>query len=516
MLPHAVQPGGNGMTKTNFRFHRPRINPVMLKELRQLVRSRVVMFVLFGMLAAQLLCAMGILASQDMSSVTSLLNKDVGEKLFKGLFIVLEVALYFGVTGYMVFRLLMESSQVQLDLQYTTTLKPCAFVDGKIATAATLMMMLASVSLPFLVLSYFLRGVDLVHVGFMTGLLLVLETGFLFVAFYLVTLSQRLGWRLMAVVAVLAGAVGLLYITVEIFEEAEHIDLVEASLILITMTVIFATLCLMLRAGALSAFAPPQSNRDLAQRVWWLGCITVTGIGAGIVDFLFHDNGEPVFLDIWLFFCACAFVLSMLREVSQPDNYSRRIRSKISGSRKGLARPVQFLLFSGGINGMLWTLCIASLVCGFACVSWMAWNSRQPNGYGDNAPITLVFYVIMFYVFAYILTIRAVWFGVFSRRVSPYYLWLVVILLVAAGSIAPYLLAMLNDTSHPGIAFGNVFVWVFTDNYDASDTLVHCAWSGIWFVCAVLATLPEIVVAWRRFVPLEETVAPVASEGMDE
>lgn len=489
-----------------------RINPVMLKELRQLVRSKLVMFVLFGMLAVQMLCAVIILASQDMSSMDALIKSDIGAKLFAGEFAILALTLVFGVTGYMVIRLLMENSQTQVDLQYTTTLKPSTFVDGKVAAAAILMLLLVSASLPFLVLSYLLRGIDLLFAFYLVAMALCLETVFLFVAFYLITLTRNRAWRFFLLVPLFlfpffcVSSIGAALFFV-IGESVTKGMLIFLGVLLAAATI----LCLMLRAGALSAFAPLQSNRDLPQRMWWGGCLLVSGATVAVCEYCFGKNSQPEFLFVWQTMFCGVLIFSMFREVSQPDRYGIRIRSSIASPRKYLLRGLQFVFFTGGINGIVWTLLATAAMAGIAWGAWSAWTAAIMGSGGIEKGSVARLGMVVFYTFAYLLTLRAVWFLFVSRRLSPRLLWLAGLVAMLMGYVIPQFLEMADKIVDAENWFGNIFA-VSADN---DIVFAHFIWSCYWLAGAVLATLPEIFVAWRQFLPLEETTAPAEPEGTD-
>ena len=130
-------------------------NPFMLKELRQLTRSRMVVGSLLLYLGAELV-ALWMLPSRGVDSGT-------GASLFS-----LLNAIYFAAAVLLIplnvfFRTCRErgSAGVPSDLVLATPLSPSQVVDGKFLSATALSLMFATALLPFAVASYTLHGLHL-------------------------------------------------------------------------------------------------------------------------------------------------------------------------------------------------------------------------------------------------------------------------------------------------------------------------------------------------------------------
>ena len=63
-------------------------------------------------------------------------------------------------------RMSLERSNADMDLLYVTTLSPGAIVRGKYLTATALTLLIFSASMPFMILTYLLRGIDLPSIFF--------------------------------------------------------------------------------------------------------------------------------------------------------------------------------------------------------------------------------------------------------------------------------------------------------------------------------------------------------------
>src|SRR5262247_2825772 len=143
-----------------------RINPIVVKELRQAVQSRFVIAALLTLLLVQLV-AIGIYI---LASGPSLCGFDAGRQSFLMLFgILLVVALIF-VPLYTGARLAAERSDINVDLLFITTIKPRSVIAGKMFAAIMLTAMIYSACMPFMAFTYFLRGIDLPSIFISLGI----------------------------------------------------------------------------------------------------------------------------------------------------------------------------------------------------------------------------------------------------------------------------------------------------------------------------------------------------------
>ena len=142
------------------------LNPIVVKEARQAVRSRFVSAVFLVFLVLQLVVVwLYVLFNPDLASELSG-GRDVTGILFSILTgsCMLFVPIYSGV------RLAWERSAVQMDLMFTTTVSPGAVIRGKMVNAALLTGLIYSACAPFMVFAYLLRGIDLPTIFFLLAM----------------------------------------------------------------------------------------------------------------------------------------------------------------------------------------------------------------------------------------------------------------------------------------------------------------------------------------------------------
>jgi len=137
------------------------LNPVLLKELRQSMRSRVLTGTL--MLLLGLLFAASLVAVMRQSFVPDRL---MGLSICREMLLILMGASFLFIPLYIGFRLAAERRQSDLDLMFATTLAPGRIVRGKLLCGAYLAVLFFSVCMPFMTFSSLLRGVDLPTIFF--------------------------------------------------------------------------------------------------------------------------------------------------------------------------------------------------------------------------------------------------------------------------------------------------------------------------------------------------------------
>ena len=138
-----------------------RVNPVTLKELRQAVNSRFIN----GMLLTLLAVLLGILVTYavTLDPARSGTRGD-GAWLFGVMTSVLGAIAGFGLPLYVGIRLAVERATATGDLLRMTTLMPWQVVRGKMYAGLVLAGLIASACVPFIVITWLLRGVDVVTI----------------------------------------------------------------------------------------------------------------------------------------------------------------------------------------------------------------------------------------------------------------------------------------------------------------------------------------------------------------
>ena len=336
-----------------------RLNPVLLREFRQLSRNKIVFTIIFLALAAFLLTS-GIYIMTAMSeSSRGDMSLEQGNTLFNLISTMLILSTFTFVPLYTGIRFGLERSKGRQDLMYTSSIPPWHIVFGKTMTAAQLALLIFSLALPFLSFTYLLRGVDLANaalniVVLFVGAVLGAQATLLFTA-----IPMSLVFRIVIIVLFILPTVFSYYLIASIaliWSGGMKQLLSEGFTTYGTFSFIafLATLTLLL-SGSLftmtsALVAPPSSNRALVIRTY-NSVAAVVLIGAAMLCLRKGDLPEIMHgILIFLFVAAC---LAFIASSGERDERSQRVRRKIPRARD---RLLAFFFFQGRINGLLWSL----------------------------------------------------------------------------------------------------------------------------------------------------------------
>ena len=163
------------------------VNPVTLKELRQLVRSRIILWSMF-LFPVALLVVNALVVSASLPQATP--DKDAATLAYETLMatagpgVLVATTVLLGIVTAVVIplmtgvRLTLETGRARMDLQFVTALTAQDIVNGKLMAAFLVSLTFTALALPFLTLAYLLRGIELATVGW-TALAVVAASAFM-------------------------------------------------------------------------------------------------------------------------------------------------------------------------------------------------------------------------------------------------------------------------------------------------------------------------------------------------
>lgn len=179
------------------------VNPIMLRDIRRLVRSRFVTVALAVVPA--LMFAVSMHAFSVAAGKSPVSGLDVGSGFGTAPFFAATGVMMFGVSAIGLFvavKTAVESGRGQ-ELEFTTGLTPLQIVSGKISATALLTAVFLATSMPFLAFAYLLRGVSLASVFVAPFAMFVYS---LVLTSVMLTLAYNVRWhvavRIIAVIAV--------------------------------------------------------------------------------------------------------------------------------------------------------------------------------------------------------------------------------------------------------------------------------------------------------------------------
>lgn len=417
------------------------LNPIVVKELRQAVQGKFVSAALILLLVVQL-AALGIyiISNGDFAD-----RFDAGRTAFMFLLgILLAVCLIF-VPAYTAIRLALERD-TNVDLLFVTTIKPSAIVWGKMFAALTITVMAFSACLPFMVFTYWLRGIDLPSIFILMA-----------IAFLMVTIAVQLATF---VACIQAGRVLkiLLSLLVFLFFPQAFVGLLSWSYFALshgvgsrlttwdfwgpasTVLLISSAVIGLLFSLSVAMIKPASSNRAFPVRLFASSLWLVSGIASAAIGY-FQRDSTP--LSVWSILSVLVFGAAFFVGVSEREQLGPRVTRKIPD---GALRLPAFFLFSGGANGVAW--CALMCLMTFVVVQLLTSRSTTLSAGGSMSSSQGWTAGLALYAFAYSMAALFIRRRMLSRWIRPRLTWVVGFLLLAAGSLLPILLGYL-------IVFGN-------------------------------------------------------------
>lgn len=482
-----------------------RLNPIVVKELRQAVQGRFLTGLLLFFLLVQLGTLSIFLLTTGIDTVDLLGGSRQGRDVFSILYALLLFASIVMLPIFAAIRLHVERSGENLSLVFITTLKPRSIVAGKLLATQTLGLLLFSASLPFLSFTYFLRGVDLLSITAALVLGFVVSTLSTQAALLLSCLPAT---RFLKVLMGLAGLVGLLIVfftttsvSYELVARGIGSQMASSGFWWATGS-FFAVAALgsgLLFVVTVALVAPPAANRALPVRLFLTAAWLLTLVIAAVAAVGFGENDA---LESWIFSWMMMAGVALLVAISARDSIGLRVAQELPhGIRR---RTLAFLFWSGSANGVAWAalLIVATLFASLCLEASVNAAGSRSLGLLHDAWKALG---IGAYFFAYAMTALLVQRRFLRRRLRDGYTWVVALLLVVAGSVLPPIAAFLaaNDAASRTDFFER---WIFLNPFAplwnrTSSWLIVL--SLVWAATATVATSRWLAAQIRAFRPPE-------------
>ncbi len=178
-----------------------RINPILVKETRQALKSRQFSGTFMLLLAASLVVSFAGIALAG----PNVDYRSAGAEFFVFYFSVLAFAV-FVVVPYGAYRsLAAEHEERTFELLAITTLRPGQIVTGKLLSAVIQMFIYFSAIAPFMAFTYLLKGIDVASIFFVLALSLLASIGFAMVGLFMATFAHRKAMQVVLSVTMITG-----------------------------------------------------------------------------------------------------------------------------------------------------------------------------------------------------------------------------------------------------------------------------------------------------------------------
>lgn len=485
------------------------MNPVVVKELRQAVQSRFVTVTLLLFLVVLLVTIHLFLLNIDMTSGGSL---EHGRDIFMAMQGIVAFTCIVFVPIYAGVRFAAERSADNVDLLFISTIRPSSIVWGKLVSSLLVAVLIYSAVLPFMTLTYLLRGIDLPTVFVVVGLHALVILGATMASLFLacipativlkVVIGLIFGVALITTASYTAGGSAAMVFS-GIGSQLNTTAFWVVSALIIEKTLLGVGLLFFLTVSMIS---PPSSNRAMPVRLFlmaaWLielvltvvVAILATGIGGGFIDV------DEVILGTWMVGWIMLLSLALLVSICEREAWSPRVLRRVP--RNFIGRTGMFIVSSGSAGGVLWCCAMAAitLLASYLLGTYVA--SRGGSVSSEFFDINLSLIVFFAYAYCYAMTGAVLrWIG--RRSLLPRVSAVFALILLILGCIAPVIVAFFiwpnrwDDQTLFTLLFnpfGPLAQWD-----DAEMRIASIILASVWGGLVTLAALPWLFTQWRGF-----------------
>lgn len=462
-----------------------RINPIVLKELRQAVNGRFVAAVLGLFLLISLIVITVALMQIDPNNA----SQELGLETLLVLQGTLVCTCLLFLPVYTAIRMGAERSDTNTDLLFISTLRPRQIIGGKLAASVILGLLIYSACMPFMTLTYLLRGVDLPSIFLVLGMGFCIVVAAVALALFAACVSTSRGFRVMMGLGLLVAMVFTMFAaigaSVGITESGFASTIGSAEFWGIIGTWLAGVGCsvALLFSFSVALVSPPASNRALGVR---LTVLAVYLCDSAMICIWAWATGDEELME---FFGAVGMIFGsgmLLVASCERDRWTDRLLRTVP--RSSLWRYVAMLFYSGSLGGLMFGWLIVGLTwLGFwiADTQWM----HMSEGSYDHM-IQWVVGVPLF-VTAYVLTARLLRDHLLGRWVKQEHTWALAAVIAGCCAGGPVVLELLTagpDGWGPD-QYGSVLSPAALV-YDASTRINAIITAGAWTVIALALNGP--------------------------
>jgi len=484
------------------------MNPIAVKELRQAVRGKFVAIAVLLALIVQLIAVFIITMSNSLT--VSPTSQPAGPAAFSTLFTVLFTISIFLIPAYSGIRMAAERSDTSTDLLFITTIRPRTIIIGKLMAVVGLLVLLFSASLPFLVFSYVLRGIDMFAIVLLLALALIAVVNQSILALFIGSVPASRPFKILLAVGFFLGTFliyrPMLEVTMEVLRMGVDLGILVATPFwsaLGTFVGVLIALDAVVVVLTTAAISPPVANRAFPVRSMISVMWALAFIGAMWATF---STKLDLLLSVWAVLFLVFVSLVLLSAIGERETWAPRILRTIP--RSPLLRAAAFLFYSGSGGGILWAL----LFFAGTVVLYYAGAHAAPLLYAERVPLVTRYLADgVFCIVGYALT-AALLRRKLLPRIPARTTWAVALGLFLIGAIAPMVigLAMDAETNRFGL-YANVATMLNPfpmTMRSAKAAGVRTLVLALWALAVMLMNGAWIVAQARRFrpLPLQEAV----------
>lgn len=350
-----------------------RMNPVTLKELRQLVRTRLVTWsiVIYALLIWVITAIVVAACTDNKSPIDLLYGRGFGTNVFIGCAIPLGIIVCGLIPFLQAIRTAVEFGRDRLDMQFLTALTPMQIVRGKVVSAFLLMLVYACVTLPFMTLAYQMRGLSLDTVFITLGILLVSGLSLTVMMLLLACLDLPLALRIVLIVFLFGqmpftgGFTAVFLADGPLSSSGDGVAFMAALASVLALQIAFGS------ALCAAVLSPMNTDRDRPLRrleSWtWLASAVALATISLLPSGTLGDHFKEIAVNVWSIFWMICASFDFLRAATTPTLLSRRVAATApAGFWK---RVATFPMRSGSGPGMAFALAMAAATFGVGLAS---------------------------------------------------------------------------------------------------------------------------------------------------
>ena len=417
------------------------MNPILVKETRQALKSR--QFVITFLL---LLAAAWTISAFGMLSVGAALEYGAAGRAFFSFYMAILSTAIFVIVPYGAFRsLLTERDQNTYELLSITTLSPRQIVWGKVLSSLVQVLIYYSAIAPFIAFTSLLQGFDLSQVTFVLFMSVLLSLAYSMVALMLGAVARHKYWQALMSLVVL-GALVWQQIGMFVLLFSEGLDWLVAFDdpdfwwglgIMLAVGISYVLLAQEITVSQLTFASGNRSSgiRVIGSAQFFLLWTALFGYHAweGTLSSMHHREIIAMAIVSAIHLSAIGFIVA-----TETDFLSRRIRRLLP--KRPVIRWVTAPFVPGGHRGMLYVV-LHLLALWLLAVGAASWT-------GHLADVSAFTTALCCYVVIYIGLGVALgrWGRLLSSDIRPAHVRVIILLLFAAGQIAPMLPYMMDLT----------------------------------------------------------------------
>ena len=465
------------------------LNPLLLRELRQLVRNRYIIVLINLFIAVLVLTCVFTVLVVDRPQ-----DRATGQGLFAALTGIMGFACFLTVVVYT--SVVTATERINGDLMFASALKPSQIVLGKFYSGMILTFLLMSITLPFVTLAYLLRGLDfqmvLISFGMTFLMIQVMNALAIFIFSNVKThVHTFVGIIASGFICITGFNIG---VSLLVFGGGnDWTQFFSVALSLLALLGFFLAL-------AVATVAPPTANRLLPLRIIVTSTLLLS---LAYCCFIFAGSGD--IFEGWTIFWSFALIPLLMLVVCERETWTYRVRKTIPGNF--VLRMLAFPFYTGSPCGLVWIALLAGVIVFIGATICVTYQTRffTDNVFGFFSDE--VWKLILAWMFAFNYCVTALLLRSFLfPKVPTAKIWAIALALLMLGTFGSMLTFYLMEGDlfdasdrYSAHILSALNPFMLTDNYDQTlRFFAATAWTGLlmlpflfWFALRIREFTPS-------------------------